>query len=96
MGELLLVFAQRVGTKKNSKDGKCPFLQPGSHMTLIRRLLGYMNTMYGWNYSLANDFSVTGGFKAAMRDMFQTREKAWPGVSVASSRFLYYPESLTV
>ena len=81
VGELLWVFAKAIGIKIKYKVGECPYVQPGSQMTQIRQLLGIMKTDHSWNYSLSNDFSSTGGFKAAMKNLFQIREKEWPGVS---------------
>ena len=80
VGELVWGYAQRVGTKKGFKKGECPYLQPNSHMKELRMLFGIMNTKDGWNYSMSEDFSLTGGLKASMRDLFLSREKEWPGV----------------
>lgn len=67
-------------TNSRAVQGGCPYLQPSSHMSNIRNILGMMRRDFGWEFSLEKDFKFTGGFEGRIKQLFEERSKEYPQV----------------
>lgn len=74
--------------KLRTKEGECPFLEPSSHNTYMKTLLGYLKEQYNWNYSIQHDFNFQGGYTPRINLLFSERMEAYPGYGFGARKQL--------